>query len=178
MARGSVITEVKLTASGERQEFACRLVDRSATHVVVFYKSKQARRVGNLQLPKGVVTYGYFWRGRPYNVYHWVHPDGSTLGYYVNLADGVQFRPQTVEWRDLALDLLFSPDGGRVQILDEDQLVSLPSALRAKVDAAKAHVLTRRDEILAEVAAFTAHLRGTARTLAQGEESGGRTRTP
>ncbi len=160
MTLGGLITEVKLTASGERQEFVCRLLDRSATHVAVLYKTTQARRVGNLRLPKGTVTYGYFWSGRPYNVYHWVHPNGGTLGYYVNLADGMAFHPHAVEWRDLALDLLFSSDGRRVQILDEDELATLPAGLQAKAKGARTHVLTHRDEILAEVAACTAHLRG------------------
>jgi hypothetical protein len=160
MTVGGLITEVKVTASGERQEFACQLLDRSATHVALLYKSTQARRVGDLRLPKGTVTYGYFWSGRPYNVYHWVHPDGGTLGYYVNLADGIVFHPHSVEWRDLALDLLFSPDGGRVQVLDEDELATLPPGLQARAQAARTHVLTHRDEIVAEVAACTAHLRG------------------
>lgn len=160
MMLGGLIREIKLTASGERQEFVCQLLDRSVTHVAVLYKSTQARRVGDLQLPKGTVTYGYFWSGRSYNVYHWVHPNGTTLGYYVNLADGMVFRPQAVEWHDLALDLLFSPDGRRVQVLDEDELGTLPPALQAKAHAARTHVLTHRDEILAEVAACTAHLRG------------------
>ncbi|OLC29642.1 MAG: hypothetical protein AUH31_06325 [Armatimonadetes bacterium 13_1_40CM_64_14] len=157
---GGLITEVKRTASGERQEFVCRLLDRSATHVAVSYKSTEARRVGDLRLPKGTVTYGYFWLDRPYNVYHWVHPNGGTLGYYVNLADGVVFGPHAVEWKDLALDLLFSPDGRRVQILDEDELGTLPPGLQAKAKAARTLVLTYRDEIVAEVAARTAHLRG------------------
>ncbi len=160
MMLGGLITEVKLTASGERQEFVCRLLDRSATHVAMLFKSTQARRVGDLRLPKGTITYGYFWSGRPYNVYHWVHPDGRTLGYYVNLADAIVFRPHTVEWHDLALDLLFSPDGRRVQVLDEDELATLPPGLQAKAQAARTHVLTHRDEIVAEVTACTAHLRG------------------
>jgi uncharacterized protein DUF402 len=163
MMLGGLITEVKLTASGERQEFVCRLLDRSATHVAVFYKSTQARRVGDLRLPRGTATYGYFWSGRPYNVYHWVHSAGGTLGYYVNLADGLIFRPHSVEWRDLALDLLFSPDGRRVQILDEDELGKLPPGLQAKAQAARTHVLTHRDDIVAEVAACTAHLGGAGR---------------
>src|SRR5574337_178888 len=160
MTLGGLFTEVKLTASGERQKFVCQLLDRSATHVVVLYKSTQARRVGDLRLPKGTVTYGYFWSGRPYNVYHWVHPTGGTLGFYVNLAEGVVFRPNAVEWQDLALDLLFSPDGRRVQILDEEEIDTLPPGLQAKAKAARTDVLTHRDEILAEVAACTAHLRG------------------
>ncbi len=140
MMLGGLITEVKLTASGERQEFVCRLLDRSATHVAMLFKSTQARRVGDLRLPKGTITYGYFWSGRPYNVY--------------------QFRLHAVEWHDLALDLLFSPDGRRVQVLDEDELAALPPGLQAKAQAARTHVLTHRDEILAEVTACTAHLRG------------------
>ncbi len=159
MSPGGIITEVKVTATGDRQEFVCRLVDRSAAHVVVLYKTREATRVGDLRLPKGTITYGYFWLGRPYTVYHWVRGNGRTLGFYVNLADEVRIHPGAVEWRDLALDLLFSPDGARVQILDEDQAGSLPAGLRARADTARAHVLTHRDELLAEVASATAHLR-------------------
>ena len=178
MARTAVIKEVKVTTTGERQKFVCRLLDRSAAHAVVLYKIKEARRVGSLRLPRGALTYGYFWEGRPYNVYHWVWADGRTLGFYVNLANEVRFRPGAIEWKDLALDLLFSPDGGHVQILDEEDFVLLPPEVRAKAEAAKAHVLTHRDEILAEVAAVTAHLRGRHRVVPPQEESRGRTRSP
>jgi len=77
MARIAVIKEVKFTPTGERQEFLCRLLDRSPTHAVVLYKIKGARLVGSLRLPRGALTYGYFWHGRPYNVYHWC---GRTAG--------------------------------------------------------------------------------------------------
>lgn len=171
MSPPRVIKEVKLTASGERQEFVCRLLNGSATHAVVLYKIKESRRVGSLRLPRGALTYGYFWQGRPYNVYHWVRRDGRTLGFYVNLADEVRIRPGAVEWKDLAVDLLFSPDGRHVQILDEQDLAQLPADLRAKTEAARAHVLAHRDEVLAEVAAITAHLRGRNRVPARREES-------
>src|SRR3989442_11682560 len=178
MARNAVIKEVRFTATGERQEFVCRLLDRSVAHAVVFYKIKEARRVGSLRLPRGALTYGYFWEGRRSNVYHWARADGRTLGFYVNLADEVRFRPGAIEWKDLAVDLLFSPDGRRVQILDEEDLGLVPPAVRAKAEMAKAHVLTHRDEILAEVAAVTAHLRGRHRVAPSQEESRGRTRSP
>src|SRR2546428_14154512 len=147
MPRIAIIKEVKFTPTGERQEFLCRLLDRSPTHAVVLYKIKDARRVGGLRLPRGALTYGYFWRGRPYNVYHWVRADGRTLGFYVNLAGEVRFRPGAIEWKALALDLLFSPDGGHVQILDEEEFVLLPQEARAKAHAAHAHVLPHRDGI-------------------------------
>lgn len=159
MTKIGVIKEVKVTATGERQEFPCRLIDRSATHAVVLHKITDARQVGSLRLPKGALTYGYFWQGRPYNVYHWVRADGRNLGYYINLADDVRIRQATIEWKDLAIDLLFSPDGRHVEILDEEELALLPDGQQAQATAAKTHVLTHRDEILAEVAAMTAHLR-------------------
>jgi len=178
MRSGGVIKEVKWTATGERQEFVCRVLDRSATHAVLLYRVREPRRVGTLRLPRGALTYGYFWQDRPYNVYHMMRADGRTLGYYINLADQVRIRPQAVEWRDLALDLLFTPDGSRVQVLDEDRLALLPPEARARAEAGRAHVLTHRDEILAEVAAVTAHLRGRRRAPDRHRESPGRTRTP
>src|SRR2546428_2811701 len=120
MARTAVIKEVKVTTTGERQEFVCRLLDRSAAHAVVLYKIKEARRVGSLRLPRGALTYGYFWEGRPYNVYHWVWADGRTLGFYVNLANEVRFRPGAIEWKDLAVVLVFSPDRGPRQALGRE----------------------------------------------------------
>lgn len=158
-----VIKEVKLTLRGERHEFACRLLDRSPTHVVVLYPISARRRVGRLVLPRGAWTYGYFWRDRPYTVYHWVAPTGRTLGVYVNLADQIRLRPDEVRWRDLALDLLFTGDGERVQILDEEETVVLPEEIRAKIAAARAHVLRHRDALLAEVTEATAHLRRKVR---------------
>ena len=172
MPRIAIIKEVKFTPTGERQEFLCRLLDRSPTHAVVLYKIKDARRVGSLRLPRGALTYGYFWRGRPYNVYQWVRADGRTLGFYVNLAGEVRFRPGAIEWKDLAVDLLFSPDGRHVQILDEAELPLLPPQEQAKAVVAKTHVLTHRDEILAEVAAMTVHLRGKPRVRDREESRG------
>lgn len=161
MAHLRVIKEIKTTLSGERQEFVCRLLDRSAHHVVVFYPvtRKGGRRVGDLLIPRGTESYGYFWLDRPYNVYHWVTPAGRTLGYYINLADSVELRPAEVHWRDLAVDLLFSADGGHVQILDEHEIADHPAELRVRIDAARTHVLTHRDELLAEVREATEHFR-------------------
>lgn len=163
MRSSGVIKEVKLRPDGTREEFVCELLDRSATHAVLLYRIRQGRTVGDLTLPRGALTYGYFWAGRPYNVYHWVRANGRTLGYYVNLADGVQIRPGEVRWQDLAIDLLFSPDGSRVQILDEEDARRLSPAQQARVEAARAHVLTHRDEVLSEVAGLTAHLRRARR---------------
>lgn len=159
MRGGLAIKEIKVTLTGERQEFICQLLDRSDAHAVLLYSLRQARHVADLALPRGTVTYAYYWTDRPYNVYHWVAPDGRTLGYYINLSDQIIIRRGEVKWRDLAVDLLCSADGSRVQLLDERELDRLPSELRAQIDSARSHVLRHRDEILTEVAAATQHLR-------------------
>ena len=161
-----VIKEVKITLRGDRHEFACALLDRSPTHAVVFYPLPARRRVGGLVLPKGSESFGYFWRDRPYNVYHWMTPQGETLGFYVNLSGEVEFLPEEVRWQDLAVDLLFSADGSRVQVLDEDEAEGASADLRAAIDAARTHVLTHRDDVLAEVRGTTEHLRGRGRARA------------
>lgn len=155
-----VIKEVKLTVDGGRREYACALLARSPAHLVVFYRVPARRQVGRLVLPKGAETFGYFWRDRPYNVYHWLTRRGETLGFYVNLSGEVEFLPEEVRWRDLAVDLLFNADGSAVDVLDEGELEGSPNELRAEADSARRHVLTHRDEILAEVRGATAHLRG------------------
>lgn len=169
-----VITEVKVTLGGERQEFPCRLLARSRDHAIVFYRVPARRRVGSLVLPRGTESYGYFWRGRPYTVYHWVTPDGATLGIYVNLADQVEVRSGEVRWRDLALDLLFTADGEQVEILDAGEVADLPAPLRAKIDAAQAEVLRHRDEVLREVRVATEHLRRRTRRRSKGEQESAR----
>jgi len=178
VSRRVAVTEVKITLAGRRQEFPCCLVDRSRTRAVLFYPVPSRRRVGPLVLPRGTESYGYFWRDRPYTVYHWVAPDGRTLGVYVNLAEGVVLRPREVRWRDLALDLLFRADGARVQVLDEPEVRALPDGLRARIEAARAQVLSHRDALLAEVLSATARLRRRVRARRRGEDSGGRPRTP
>src|SRR5256712_11784651 len=137
MARNAVIKEVKFTTTGERHEFVCRLLDRSAAHAVVLYKIKEARRVGSLRLPGGALTYGYFWEGRPYNVYHLVRADGRTLGFYVNLADEVRLRPGAVEWQGLAVDPPVRPRGRAGPIPGAGGLGPPAPAVRAKAETAK-----------------------------------------
>ncbi len=168
----AVIREVKVLPDGRREEYVCRLLDRSSTHAAVLYRVPSARRVGPLRLPRGTLTYGYFWEGRPYTVYHWVGPDGRTLAFYVNVAADVRVGPGEVRWVDLAVDLLFSPDGRSVRVLDAGEAARLPPPLRRRAQAGREHVLTHRDELLAEVAALTAYLRARTR-----QESAGRGRT-
>lgn len=138
------ITEVKTTLAGRVERFVCDVVERNGERVVVLYRMPAARDLHGVWLPEGALTVGYFWRSRPYNLYHWLHPDGRTIAYYFNVGDVVRLEEHEIEWHDLAVDVLATPEG-RVSVLDEDELPpDLDEATRRYVEAA-------RDEILGEL---------------------------
>lgn len=115
------ITEVKTTLAGERHEFECELLRRAAGEAVVVYRMPDDRRLEDILLRKDTLSLGYFWEDRPYNAYHWIDARQDTVALYFNISDGTRIGAQTVEWRDLAVDILISPDG-RCRVLDENEL--------------------------------------------------------
>jgi predicted RNA-binding protein associated with RNAse of E/G family len=138
---GPSITEIKTTLDGRVDRFVCDLVDRSPRQLVVRSLVRQGRWVHGVWLPAGTVTIGYFWTDRPFNLYHWLDPQGRTLAYYFNVGDVTGLSGAILEWRDLAVDVLATPDG-RVEVLDEDELpADLDPAIRRRVEAARDHVL-------------------------------------
>lgn len=97
----------------------------------------------DVRLRKDTVSLGYFWQGRPYNVYHWIDEQRDTVALYFNIADGTRVSAETIEWRDLAVDVLITPDG-RCRVLDEDELPD-------DIDAALLRYINKvRDELCRE----------------------------
>ncbi|MCL4465531.1 MAG: DUF402 domain-containing protein [Chloroflexi bacterium] len=112
-------------------------------------------------MPAGTLSFGHYWEDRPYNVFHWQLPDGTTEAYYFNLADRTCLREGEAEWRDLVVDVMATPDG-QVRVLDEDELLAdLDPALRAGIEATVAHLLAQHGAIAAEVATASARCRGS-----------------
>jgi uncharacterized protein len=135
------ITEVKITLSGKVDRFVCDVASRTADEVVVLYRLPGATEVHGVSLPAGTLTVAYFWTERPFNLYHWVAPDGRTLAHYFNVGDVTRLSSTFLEWHDLAVDVLATPDG-RVRVLDEDELPpDLDSAVRRHVEAARDRIL-------------------------------------
>jgi hypothetical protein len=137
------ILETKRSLDGGRKEFRCGLLERGPAHAVVLFISPRPYQVADVSLPAGTVTFGHFWTDRAYNVYHWLSPEGRTLGFYFNVADGTTLDAEGgLQWRDLAVDVLVA--GGVAQVLDEHELPrDLTPDLRAYVDAAKRDLLAR-----------------------------------
>ena len=145
------VLEIKRTLRGVEKRFECRLLTSGTGHAVVLWIAPEPMHVHGVDLPAGTVSFGHFWEGRGYNVYHWLDPAGKTLGYYFNIADETCISAEVIAWRDLVLDVLMTPDG-RCDVLDEDELPpDLDPALRARVEAGLRAILDNTASVLAEV---------------------------
>ncbi len=115
------IKEIKSTLDGRHKEFDCELLTRGHGEAVVIYRMPRDVQLEDVLLRKDTVSLGYFWEDRPYNVYHWIDPLQDTVALYFNIADSTRISQRSIEWRDLTVDVLITPDG-RCRVLDEQEL--------------------------------------------------------
>jgi predicted RNA-binding protein associated with RNAse of E/G family len=152
------VLEVKQTLDGREKRFQCRLLAHDARHAVVLWVAEQPMNVHGVALPAGTVSFGHFWTDRLYNVYHWLDASGATLGFYFNIADETRIAPGRIDWRDLTVDVLATPDG-RLEVLDEHELpADLDPALRRRIDAGVAAILGAPSAVMAEIERASAAL--------------------
>ena len=90
---------------------------------LVLYQLEEEVIVSDIVLPKGTFSYGYFWANRPYNICHFIDPEGRALAYYFNIADQTKIEEAQASWRDLVVDVLVDSDC-KTRILDENELPS------------------------------------------------------
>jgi hypothetical protein len=145
------ILEIKSTLSGQRKEFRCHLVAGAPGRATVLFVSSTSYQVAGLPLPPGTVTLGHFWESRDFNVYHWLTPAGQTLAHYFNLCADTAIAPDTIRWRDLAVDVLVRP-AAEPLVLDEDELPGdLDPGLRDRIDRARRVVLAQQAEVVMDL---------------------------
>ena len=153
------IVEIKRTLAGEEKRFDCLRLAGNAEHVVVLWIAPAAMHVHGVDLPAGTVSFGHFWTGRRYNVYHWVDARRrTTMGFYFNVADQTRIAAGRIEWRDLVVDVLATP-AGRLEVLDEHEL---PEVLDPEVAA---HISDGKAAILGAPAAVMAEIEAASRAL-------------
>jgi predicted RNA-binding protein associated with RNAse of E/G family len=144
------VLEVKRRLDGGVRTYPCEAVEIAADRAVLLYRLPGQGRVAGLVLPAGTLTVAYYWLDRPYNVYHWMAPSGETLAYYFNLSGPVRIGPDRLEWEDLEVDVLVTPDG-RVQILDEDAVPAEAAARLPEIARARERVLADWPAVVADV---------------------------
>ncbi len=151
-----IVVEVKERFNGTIQEYPCEWLAQGPGKLVLLYRLPAGASFLSLDLPPKSVSLGYFWQDRPYNVYHWVRPDGSTAGWYCNVADRTQISAAGVHWRDLIVDVLALP-GEPPQVLDLDEVPSdLDPALQRLIDGTVAELLRTLPALTQELEAETA----------------------
>lgn len=148
------VLEVKHTLLGERRAYRCRGVVVGPTRATLLYVLPRGGQVADLALPAGTVTVAHYWADRPYNVYHWISPVGETLAYYFNLSGPVRITRDRVEWEDLEVDVLVTPDR-RVRVLDEDRVPGSAADRAEEIDAARRRVLDEWEAVVREVEALS-----------------------
>ncbi len=149
---------MKEKLNGERHEFASALLAQAPGEAVSLYTLPRDGQLGGVPLQAGTRCLGYFWSARPYNVYHAVDGDGRTLVFYLNLSDRTAITPATINWRDLIVDLVVTPDGA-CRVLDEDELPpDLDPTLLTYIEVARDDLLRQHPALLATLAARTATL--------------------
>lgn len=131
------VTEIKTTLAGEEKRFDCELLTRGKSEAVVVYRMPRDVELEDVMLPENSISLGYFWAHKPFNAYHWLDKDGRTLALYFNISDGTRLGEREIAWRDLAVDVLITPDL-RCRVLDEDELpADLDGKLRGYIEAAR-----------------------------------------
>ncbi len=144
------VLEVKRTLDGVAHTFPCTAAEITPSRAVLLYTLPHPGHVADLTLPAGTVTLAYYWIDRPYNVYHWLTPEGETLGYYFNLSGPVRITDGRVDWEDLAVDVLVTPDR-RVRVLDEDQIPPDAARRSPEITRARDRVLREWEQVVREI---------------------------
>jgi len=112
--------EIKNILAGGKRIFECELIYTDYQFGILKYVLEKSYTVSNLLLPKGAITYAFYWIDRPYTLYKWY--DGrKNLANYFNIADRITLSDNKFEWRDLTVDILISPKG-IVEVLDEEEI--------------------------------------------------------
>jgi hypothetical protein len=148
-ASGQPFLERKLKSDGSVREYPCTLALRRPGLVAVRYVLEFSGAFNTpVPLPRGTVSDGYFWTGRPVNLYRMRSPEGQVLAHRFDAVDAVEIGEGVVTYRDLDLDWWVLP--GDV-LLEED---------RAEFDAhVAAGTLDRRQVARAEAASREVHSR-------------------
>ena len=112
--------EIKKLYSGLERQYLCDLIYLEKPFGILQFILDKDYHVGNLFLPKGTISLGFFWENRPYNIYQWFDKE-ILIASYFNISDSTQLFPNKFVWRDLILDILITANSS-YKILDEDEL--------------------------------------------------------
>lgn len=104
--------------------FECEPVAYEPNRAICLFRSTGSFATTTFTMRKGGLSYGFFWRHRPYILYRISEPDGSLIGHRFDVVDRVRIKPDGATYRDLVVDA-WVPAGGDLRLEDEDELAEL-----------------------------------------------------
>ncbi|MBI5947820.1 MAG: DUF402 domain-containing protein [Chloroflexi bacterium] len=128
-ANARQVVERKLKPDGTVREYPCTLLHLEPGLAVVAFVMARGGTIPGLPvvIPPGSVSYGYFWKRRPYNLYRMKRADGSLIAHRFDAVADVSLGPEVVSYRDLILDWWVLP-GGEIVEEDRDELDAMVAA--------------------------------------------------
>ena len=114
------VIERKLKPDGTVREYPCTLLHLERGLAVVAFVMARGGTIPGLPvvIPPGSVSYGYFWKRRPYNLYRMKRGDGSIIAHRFDALAEVSLGAGVVSYRDVVLDWWVLPGG---EIIEEDR---------------------------------------------------------
>ncbi|MXX18401.1 MAG: DUF402 domain-containing protein [Dehalococcoidia bacterium] len=149
--RGTPWVERKRKPDGSERRYICALEHASASLVVVSYVMRQGGAVFGtpIDIPPGSVSYGYFWRARPYTVYRMRDGD-RIIAHRFDAVAGVRIREGEVAYRDLALDWWLTAEN---VLIEEDRDEFLELRADGAFSPADLAAAARAERVIARAAA-------------------------
>lgn len=158
-----VCIEIKHTLSGRTEQYQCELVMLKDDFGILRYVIDRDYDIAGFRLAPGDETLALYWTGRLYTLYVWHRKKEGDRAYYFNIADSVALTPREFVWRDLAVDILITPNNEPV-ILDEHELpADLDSGLADHITRSKEHILANYKDLIKEADRLLASVTGDSR---------------
>ena len=143
--------EVKYFLKGGKRTYSCELIEYNGKFGILKYILPWEYRIEEVVLPKGTITFAFYWVDRPYTIYSWYDNKYNCVANYFNIADSVELTKRVFTWRDLVIDILVLPNP-ELKILDENELPNdTEPEIMYYIQSAKSLVINDYKLILKEI---------------------------
>ena len=149
------ITEVKRHLDGREVRFDLQLVLHRPHLIVASFVHPKALQRDGFTFERGSISYGFFWRRRPYVMYRMLDPQGQLVANRFDIVEDVRLSEREVSYRDLLLDI-WSDASGMVLVTDQDDVAdarregTISNAQLERIGRTRDLILRRHRVIAAE----------------------------
>ena len=129
----AAVGEVKHKPDGATERVDCHPLVMAEGHAILLHQLTRTWKLGKTVIGPPLITFGFYPKGTPYNIYAWFDERDSLKAAYFNVVsrDGFWVHDSELHYDDRVLDLLCLP-GEPVQVLDEDELWQLEPEPRSE----------------------------------------------